>query len=45
MVSDDILRDENLHQNDILSEELPTRPVRRQIIKPNARLELMATKI
>ena len=45
MVSNDILWDENLHQNDILFEELPTRPFRRQIIKPNARLELMANKI
>ena len=37
MVSDDILQDENLDQNDVLFEELPTRLVKCQIIKPNAR--------
>ena len=45
MVSDDILQDENLDQNDILFEELPTDPVKRQIIKPNARLKLAVNKI
>ena len=45
MVSDDILQGKNLDQNDVLFEELPTRPVRHQVIKPNARLELAANKI
>ena len=45
MVSDDILQDKNSDQNDLLFEELPTCPVKRQIIKPNTRLELAANKI
>ena len=45
MVSDDILQVKNLDQNDVLFEESPTRPVRHQVIKPNARLELAANKI
>ena len=45
MVSGDILQDKKLDQNDVLFEELPIRPVKRQIIKPNARFELAANKI
>ena len=45
MVSDDILRDKNSDQNNVLFEELPTCPVKCQIIKPNARLELAKKKI
>ena len=45
MVSDDTLQSKNLDQNNVLFEELPTRPVRHQVIKPNARLELAANKI
>ena len=44
MVSDDILRDKNSDQNNVLFEELPTCPVKCQIIKPNARLELAKKK-
>ena len=44
MVSDDILWGENIDQNDALFEELSTPPVRCQIVKPDARLELMANK-
>ena len=44
MVSDDILWGENLDQNDALFEELSTPPVRCQIVKPDARLELMVNK-
>ena len=44
-MSDDILQDGNLNQNDFLFQELPTRAVRHQITKPHARLELMANKI
>ena len=40
-----VSEDENLDQNDALFEEWPTRPVKRQIIKPNARLEFAANKI
>ena len=35
MVCDDILKDENLNQNDVLFEELPKRSLKRQIIRPN----------
>ena len=45
MASDDILQGKNLDQNNVLFEELPTRQVRHQLIKPNARLELAANKI
>ena len=45
MVSDDILQGENLNQNDVLFQELPTHPVRHQIIKPNEKLELVTNKI
>ena len=45
MASDDILQGKNLDQNNVLFEELPTRPVRHQLIKPNARLELAANKM
>ena len=45
MMSDDLLQGENLDQNSFLFEELLTGPVRRQIIKPSARLELPANKI
>ena len=44
MVSDDILQDKNSDQNDVLFEELPTCPVKCQIIKPNTRLELAKKK-
>ena len=44
MVFDDILWGENLDQNDALFEELSTPSVRCQIVKPDARLELMANK-
>ena len=44
MVSDDILWGENLDQNDALFEELSTPPVRCQIVKPDARLELISNK-
>ena len=44
MVSDDILRDKNSDQNNVLFEELPTCPVKCQIIKPNTRLELAKKK-
>ena len=44
MVSDDILLDKNSDQNNVLFEELPTCPVKCQIIKPNARLELAKKK-
>ena len=44
-MSDDILQDENLNQNDVLFQELPTRAVRHQITKPHAKLEVMANKI
>ena len=45
MAPDDILQEKKLNQNDVLFEELPTRPVRHQIIKPNQKLELVAGKI
>ena len=45
MAPDDILHEKNLNQNDVLFEELPTRPVRHQIIKPNQKLELVTGKI
>ena len=45
MVSDDILQDKDLDQIDVLFEELLTRSVKRQIIKANTRLELVANKI
>ena len=45
MASDDILQGKNLDQNNVLFEELPTRQVRHQLIKLNARLELAANKI
>ena len=45
MAPDDILHEKNLNQNDALFEELPTRPVRHQIIKPNQKLELVTGKI
>ena len=45
MAPDDILHEKKLNQNDVLFEELPTRPVRHQIIKPNQKLELVAGKI
>ena len=44
MVSDDIPEDKNLDQNNVLIGQLPTRPVKRQIIKPNTILELTANK-
>ena len=44
MVSDDIPEDKNLDQNNVLFGQLPTRPVKRQIIKPNTILELTANK-
>ena len=45
MVCDDILKDENLNQNDILFEELPKHPLKLQIIRPNKKLESAANKI
>ena len=42
-MSDDILQEEHLDQNMLLFKELPTRPVRGQIIKPEAKL--VANKI
>ena len=45
MVSDDILQDKNLNQNDVLFQELPTHLARHQIIKPNEKLELGTNKI
>ena len=45
MAPDEILHEKNLNQNDVLFEELPTRPVKHQIIKPNQKLELVAGKI
>ena len=44
MVSDDIPEDKNLDQNNVLFGQLPTHPVKRQIIKPNTILELTANK-
>ena len=45
MMSDDILQDKDLDQINVLLEELLTRSIKRQIIKPNTRLELVANKI
>ena len=45
MVYDDILKDENLNQSNVLFEEFPERPIKRQIIRPNKKLELAANKI
>ena len=45
MVSDDILQDKNLNQNDVLFQELPTHLARHQIIKPKEKLELGTNKI
>ena len=45
MLSHNVLLDENLGQKDFLFEELPTRPVKSRIFKPNARLKLAANKI
>ena len=44
-MSDDILQDKDLDQINVLLEELLTRSIKRQIIKPNTRLELVANKI
>ena len=45
MVSDDILLDEILDQDDVLFDELTTHLVKSQIIKPNQKLELVVNKI
>ena len=45
MVSDDILLDEILDQDDVLFEELTTHLVKSQIIKPKQKLELVVNKI
>ena len=45
MVCDDILKDENLNQNDVLFEEIPKRPLKLQIIRANKKFELAANKI
>ena len=45
MEHDDILKDENLNQNDVLFEELPSCPLKQQIIRPNKKIELTANKI
>ena len=44
-MSDDILQDKDLDQINVLLEDLLTRSIKRQIIKPNTRLELVANKI
>ena len=45
MVCDDILKDENLNQNNVLFEELTKCPLKQQIIRPNRKLEFAANKI
>ena len=42
---DDILKDENLNQNNVLFEELPKRPLKQEIIRRNKKLDLAANKI
>ena len=45
MVCDDILKDENLNQNNVLFEEIPKRPLKLQIIRPNKNLNWQQTKL
>ena len=45
IVCDDILKYENLNQNNVLFEELPKRPLKQQTIRPNKTGDLAANKI
>ena len=45
IVCDDILKDENLNQNNVLFEKLPKRPPKQQTIRPNKTGDLAANKI
>ena len=44
-VCDDILKVENLNQNNVLFEELPKWPLKQEIIRPNKTVDLAANKI
>ena len=45
IVCDDILKVENLNQNNVLFEELPKWPLKQEIIRPNKTVDLAANKI
>ena len=45
VVCDDILKDKNLNQNNVLFEELPKRPLKQEMIRRNKKLDLAANKI
>ena len=45
IVCDDILKDKNLNQNNVLFEELPKRPLKQQMIRQNKKPDLAANKI
>ena len=45
IVYDDISKDQNLNQNDVLFEKLPKRALKQQIIRPSKKLELAPNNI